>query len=129
MRLLLDTHILLFALDGADRLRADVRGAIVDPKNKVFVSAASALEIVIKASIGKLDVPPSISDWLPSHLESNRFDVLAISLQHVLWVERLPQIHRDPFDRILIAQALAEELTIVTRDSKVMSYPVSVLPA
>lgn len=124
MRLLLDTHALLWWL--ADReLGVDARAAIEDPLNEVFVSAATAWEISIQRALGKLRVP----DDLTTQLEANDFTPLAISIDHAFAAGSLPKHHDDPFDRMLIAQATLEELTLVTRDQHFAAYDVRLLAA
>ena len=118
MRLLLDTHVLLWALTDDPQLTPAARDAITDGRNEVFVSAASAWEISIKRGLGKLRAPKD----LPEQLRRARFDVLPIDLAHALAVESLPDLHRDPFDRMLVAQAISERLTLVTADPQVQQY-------
>ena len=127
MNLLLDTHALLWWLLDSDRLRGRAYDAIADAHNAVFVSAATVWEIAIKAGLGKLDVPPDLTVWLPSEFSANQFAALPIHMSHALGVERLPNLHADPFDRLLIAQAIAEGLTLVTADQKIERYDVRVL--
>lgn len=124
MRLLLDTHVLLWWLADRD-LSRQARGAIADPGNEVVVSAISAWEIAIKSAIGKLSAP----DDLATQLEEGGFGVLPLGVDHALAAGRLPRHHDDPFDRALIAQGLVESLTIVTRDPRFAAYGVSLLPA
>jgi PIN domain nuclease of toxin-antitoxin system len=124
--LLLDTHAFLWAIDNDPRLSQKAREAIVDGNNVVFVSAATAWEIAIKKAIGKLKVPRG--DYL-EELKLHRFTPLDITTEHALAVENLPFHHNDPFDRMLIAQASLENLTLVTRDPKVMAYEVQVIEA
>jgi PIN domain nuclease of toxin-antitoxin system len=123
--LLLDTHTLLWALSDVPRLREDARAAIVDPANDVLVSAASAWEIAIKSRIGSLKAP----DALEAQLEQKMFTPLEISIAHGLRAGSLPLHHRDPFARMLVAQAQLEGLTIVTRDPDIARYGVATLPA
>ena len=123
--LLLDTHVLLWWLDDPAALEAPARRLIADPRNRVFVSAAVAWEITIKRQLGKLETP----DDLEIALEEERFQHLPITVRHALAVAELPAIHGDPFDRIQIAQALLEGLTIVTRDATIPSYDVPSLRA
>ena len=123
MRLLLDTHVLLWALTDDPHLTADVRDLIIDGTVEVFVSAASAWEITIKQGLGKLRAP----DDLPAQLVAARFEALPISVEHAVAVLDLPDHHRDPFDRMLIAQATVEALTIVTHDAQIGRYDVAVL--
>lgn len=124
MRLLLDTNALLWWL--ADELLAnDARDAIADPANLVAVSAASAWEISLEKALGKLAAP----DDLEQQLRTGGFTPLPISIAHGVLAGQLPRHHDDPFDRMLIAQAHAEGLTIVTRDKRFADYGVALLRA
>jgi PIN domain nuclease of toxin-antitoxin system len=125
MTLLLDTCALLWWLDDPDRLSAEAREAIRDGRNAVYVSAASAWEIAIKTALGKLDAP----DDLGGALAANRFLHLPVTIPHALAVRTLPDHHRDPFDRLLIAQALHEGLRLVSRDSDIAKYHVPQITA
>jgi PIN domain nuclease of toxin-antitoxin system len=124
VRLLLDTHALLWWL-ADEGLSLPARDAIADPANLVFVSAASAWEISIKKALGKLTAP----DDLEGQVDASGFSPLPISLAHGLAAGQLPRHHEDPFDRMLIAQAVAEGLTIITRDKRFEDYGVALLPA
>lgn len=124
MRLLLDTHALLWWL-ADEGLNPQAREAIADPDNLVAVSAASAWEISIKQAFGKLTAP----DDLEQQLQAGGFTALPISIAHGIAAGRLPRHHEDPFDRVLIAQAMAEGMTIVTRDKRFDNYAVALLPA
>ena len=123
MQLLLDTHALIWWLSKDSTLSLAAKGEIANPDNIVFVSAASAWEIAIKKSLGKLQAP----DDLSLQVKKNRFTPLAISIEHALNVEKLPLHHQDPFDRILIAQAMYEKLIIMTRDRKFEAYEVKTI--
>lgn len=125
MRLLLDTHTLLWALGEPGLLAPDAREAITDPANEVFVSAASAWEMAIKAGLGKLRVPHDLED----QLRSSGFVALAVDTAVAFSVRLLPHHHRDPFDRLLVAQAQRDQLTLVTRDARIRQYPVRVMVA
>ncbi len=125
MRLLLDTHTLLWWLDGGKKLTRDARLLIANAENEVFVSAASAWEIALKKSIGKLSAPGNLLDEMKHH----NFERLHITFEHCRELENLPLIHRDPFDRILIAQCRVEDLTMITRDADIARYEVKRLPA
>lgn len=129
MRLLLDTHALLWALGDSARLATTAAEAIVDPDNDVLVSAASCWEISIKEELGKLRLPAPASQWLLQAIEQVGFETVDISPYHCLTAGSLPVHHRDPFDRLLIAQGMAESLTIMTRDERFHLYDVSVLAA
>ncbi|HEY9179256.1 MAG TPA: type II toxin-antitoxin system VapC family toxin [Candidatus Baltobacteraceae bacterium] len=129
MRLLLDTHVFLLSATEPETLSASARNAIVDPANEVFVSAAVAWEISIKVAAEKLALPGDPAAWFPARLRALAFDPLHISVEHALAAGALPDIHKDPFDRIMIAQAQIEGLTFVTRDPQNRKYAVRVLPA
>ncbi len=124
MRLLLDTHALLWWL-ADEGLTTEARDAIADPANLVAVSAASAWEISIKKALGKLAAP----DDLEQQVQTGGFLPLPISIAHGVAAGQLPYHHEDPFDRMLIAQAHIEGLTIVTRDKRFDVYGVALLPA
>ena len=123
--LLLDTHVLLWWLDDPSLIAGEARELIADPLRPVFVSAAAAWEITIKRQLGKLEAPDDLEDAL----ERERFQHLPIAVRHALAVAELPSIHGDPFDRIQIAQARLEGLTIVTRDGRIPRYDVRCLRA
>lgn len=121
--LLLDTHVVLWAFSQPDRIPAAIRGDITDPRNVVFVSAATVWEVEIKRALGKLRAP----DGLHALCVDRGFDPLSISFEHAVVAGSLPRHHTDPFDRMLIAQALVEHATVVTADSSFSSYDVEVL--
>ncbi len=125
MNLLLDTHVLIWALENNPRLSESARAAIVEGENLVFASAVSVWEISVKQAMGKLQVP----DNLIKEIQIHRFTPLEINLQHAHLAGRLPAIHKDPFDRMLIAQSMLEKLTIVTRDQVMNQDDVIVLKA
>ena len=124
MRLLLDTHVLLWWLADDPLLTVEARAAIVE-SDLAVVSTASAWEISMKRSLGKLDAP----DDLAAQLVRDQFTVLPIHLDHALRAGSLPHIHRDPFDRMLVAQAQVEDLVIITTDTNIPRYDVRVLAA
>jgi PIN domain nuclease of toxin-antitoxin system len=124
VNLLLDTHAFLWAIDNNPQLSQKARDAIIDGENVVFVSAATAWEIAIKKSIGKLKI--SNGDYM-EELKLHRFTPLDIVTEHALAVENLPPYHKDPFDRMLIAQAQVEKLTLITGDPKIKAYPVPII--
>lgn len=123
MSFLLDTHILLWFLENDSKLSNQVREVITNPENFIFVSAVSAWEISIKQFLGKLIAPNNLAEAL----RFSRLEVLAITLAHGIKVADLPMYHKDPFDRMLIAQALVEGLKIITVDQKFKFYDVSLL--
>lgn len=125
MRLLLDTHALLWWLEDSAQLSTEARDAIADGANEIAVSAASAWEMAIKQAAGKLRVPEALNDALAT----SGFAALPITIEHALKAAALEPHHRDPFDRMLVGQALVEGLTIVTRDPRFHPYGVPILPA
>ncbi|WP_342672899.1 type II toxin-antitoxin system VapC family toxin [Patulibacter americanus] len=125
MRLLLDTHAVLWWLGGSTRLGAVARERIADGESFVAVSAVSLWEIEIKRSIGKLRAPADVLGGV----RSGGFELLALTPEHAVAAGRLPMLHRDPFDRAIVAQARLEGLTVVTGDRRVADYDVPVLPA
>ena len=124
-RLLLDTHVLLWWLSDDSQLGEASRQAISNPRNQVYVSAASTWEISIKKSTGKLSAPEDMD----AIVENEGFDKLPISLFHGEQAGLLPEHHRDPFDRMLIAQAQSEGLVIVTADEKIVQYNIRTMDA
>ena len=122
MKLLLDTQVLLWAAGNSKRLTASARKLLNDPANALCFSAASLWEIAIKSSLGRKDfrVEPRV---LRRGLLDNGYTELAITSQHAVSVEGLPDIHRDPFDRLLLAQALGEGITLVTAGALLATYP------
>ena len=122
MKLLLDTHLLLWAAGQPEKLSAKARQLLEDPGNALYFSAASIWEIAIKRTLGRDDfrVEPRV---LRRGLVDNGYDELAITSDHALATDGLPPIHKDPFDRILVAQAVTEGITLLTADPMVAAYP------
>ncbi|MBV8749370.1 MAG: type II toxin-antitoxin system VapC family toxin [Candidatus Eremiobacteraeota bacterium] len=129
MRALLDTNAWLWFTGRSERLGPRTRALLVDPKNELFLSIASAWEIAIKAGLGKIAGIGEPSAFVKTRLRRQSIVPLAITLDHVLAVAALPHLHRDPFDRLLVAQAQAESLIIVTADSRLSQYDVSIQDA
>lgn len=127
MRALLDTHAFLWwGLDEA-RLSDNARAVIRDGRNEILVSAASIWEVAIKASRGRLDVPPDIETYVDDRLRLNRWTELPITARHAIRAAALPRLHGDPFDRVLIAQAQVESLPILTIDAVISQYDVETI--
>jgi PIN domain nuclease of toxin-antitoxin system len=126
MRVLLDTHVLVWYLEGNPSLSRSKRELIVKAETEVFVSIASLWEIAIKSSLGKLKLTRSLTDVL-QQLSAQSIELLHIAPGHVLQVASLPFHHRDPFDRMIIAQAKVEFLTVVAVDPQFNSYGVKVI--
>ncbi len=127
MTLLLDTHALLWFLKNDSQLSGSAKAAIEDPANRKFVSVASCWEIAIKAGLGKLKLGEPAAVLLSREIPANSFDLLPISLAHATAVETLPTHHKDPFDRLLVAQAVSEGATLITSDRIFSQYPAHVL--
>ncbi len=122
MRLLLDTHILLWAAGAPERLSAKAHGLLADEAHELLFSAASIWEIVIKSGLGRDDFSVDARQ-LRAALLINGYRELPVSSLHALTLADLPALHKDPFDRILLAQAMREELTLVTADTALAAYP------
>jgi PIN domain nuclease of toxin-antitoxin system len=125
MKVLLDTHTFLWALSDPNRLSARAREAIASSQR--FWSVASIWEVLIKVQSGKLPMPLPASDYLTSKMSANGVKALPVRLDHVLRVGELPMHHRDPFDRILIAQSQQEKMPVVTSDAIFARYPIEVI--
>ena len=124
MNLLLDTHAFLWWVAASGELSRKAKSAIGSARNECFVSVASGWEIAIKVSLGKLRIDGALDRFLPEQLAANGFRALAIDLKHAARVATLPFHHRDAFDRLLVAQALEEDLAIVTADPVIAKYGV-----
>ena len=125
MNLLLDTHVLIWVFSQDSSLSQTATEAIRDGRNLVFVSAVTAWEIAIKKAVGKLRVPGNYQEGLRRY----RFTPLDITTEHALAVEQLPPHHKDPFDRMLIAQVQIERLTLVTHDPNMKAYGIPIIEA
>lgn len=125
MNLLVDTNVLLWWLDDSPALSAEARELISDGDSVTVVSAVTIWEIVVKSALGKLDVPENIEE----HISQAGFTFLDLTPAHAWEVGHLPAIHRDPFDRMLVAQSRIEKLTLVTRDENIPKYGVPVIKA
>lgn len=127
MRLLLDTHVFLWYISGDDRLPATYADAIRDPAHEVYLSAASIREAVIKSALGRLPLPASPATYLPQQRAAHQMTALPIEEGAMAHLATLPPLHRDPFDRMLIAQALQHNLIVLTVDDAIRAYGVAVL--
>ena len=124
MRILLDTHAFLWWIADDPALSRRARAAIADPGNECLLSTASAWEMAVKISLEKLELDRNLERFLPEQMAANGFGMLPIDLRHVSRVARLPFHHRDPFDRLIVAQALLEDLSVVTADGVFAKYGV-----
>ena len=126
-KVLVDTNVFLWSLGGL-RSSEKLKNFFEDRgQHEFYVSHVSAWEISIKFGVGKLDLPVSPEVFFPDRLRRSEFMGLPIELEHVLYVHRLPLIHRDPFDRLLVAQAMKEGLTLLTSDSDILKYDVKTI--
>jgi PIN domain nuclease of toxin-antitoxin system len=126
VNLLLDTHVALWAITDSPRLSSKARDLIASPRSTVWISAATVWEIAIKHSLGRGDMPVSSQDALGYFRESG-YGVLPIEPEHAVGVEELPGNHADPFDRILVAQALIEPMRLMTHDAILARYSSTVI--
>jgi PIN domain nuclease of toxin-antitoxin system len=126
VRLLLDTHVFLWLLAEPERLGKEL-GSLEDPVNELFLSAASSWEIAIKSQLGRLDLPEDPRRYVPDRMRAIGADPLPIEHNHALAVGDLPLLHRDPFDRLLVAQARDLRMRIVTADGRIARYDVDTL--
>jgi len=127
MRVLLDTHAFLWWITEDRRLSARAREVMTDGGNDLLLSAASGWEIAIKASLGRITLPVPIDRFLSEQLQRNGIGTLPIEMSHALRVHAIPLLHRDPFDRLLVAQAQLEKLRILTSDPQIAQYDVETL--
>ena len=127
MRYLLDTHTLLYFLSGSDDISKKALDCILDDANEIFISTASLWEIAIKASLGKLNLLAPFDELFPDQLEQNAIDILQIETAHLSAMMELEYHHRDPFDRLMMGQAIAENMIIVGKDGMFKKYPVNLL--
>jgi len=127
LRALLDTHVFLWAINDPERLSARMAATIQDPGNEILVSLASAWEIAIKVAIGKFSMPTPLAPYLQRQLAKHGFTVLSIQFSHLAMLEKLPLHHRDPFDRLLVAQALDEGAALITVDAQIKRYRVKTI--
>ena len=127
MRILLDTHCFLWWISEVERLNKEARRILAAGNNTLYLSAASAWEIAIKVSIGKLILPDPPGKFVPARLATQGISALPINHIHALHVETLPLFHKDPFDRMLVAQAQLEGLPLLTADRKLLSYEVKII--
>lgn len=124
MRLLLDTHAFLWWVNNAPELSPKARAAITKADNECFLSLASCWEMAIKISLGKLSLSQPLDRFIPEQLLANGFQTLDIDFRHITRLPALPFHHRDPFDRLLVAQAASERLTLVTADAALAAYDI-----
>jgi PIN domain nuclease of toxin-antitoxin system len=127
MRILLDTHAFLWWISDAPQLSQKARQIIGNGENTLFLSAASGWEIAIKTRLGKLKLPADIASFIIEQLSVNAVTPLPIQMKHALRVSSLPDFHRDPFDRMIVAQAQVEDLPVLTADPQLAGYSVKII--
>jgi len=127
MKLILDTHIFLWYISGDNRLPDDMRDSIRDSGNVAYLSVVSLWEIIVKHQLGKLPLPHPPESYIPLQRDRHQISSLTLDESSVSQLAKLPSIHRDPFDRMLICQAVEHRMTIVTVDNIISSYPVTIL--
>ncbi len=126
MKVLIDTHIFLWWING-DPISEHARVILENSDAEIFVSVASLWEMTIKNSLGKLVLPSSVGEFFPAQLLLNSFKILPIEIGHLSILQTLPFYHRDPFDRLMIAQSIAESMYIISADHSFEEYPVSLI--
>jgi len=126
VKILLDTHVFLWAITAAPRLSAEQREMFLDEKIDLHLSVASIWEMPIKAGLGKLPLPEPATEYLVKQVEKNRITMLPIRIAHLAELQKLPPLHRDPFDRLLVAQARAEKMRMLSADARMREYEVEV---
>ena len=124
MKVLLDTHAFLWLISGDDRLSETAQQTFLDPGNIMFLSAASLWELCIKMSLGKLSLKSGWLKTIQDEMEVNAIQWLSIEMPHCVELTNLPFHHRDPFDRMLVAQAMVEDMQLLSRDNRLSSYEI-----
>jgi len=129
MNVLVDTHVWIWSLADPNRLSPECRRLLSSSRNVIYLSAASAWELAFKAALGKIELPEPVETYVPTRMARQGITALPITHTHALTVSTLPPHHRDPFDRLLIAQAIVERLPILTADAAFDRYGVEVIRA
>ena len=127
MKYLLDTHAFLWFVADDNKISSKAKSVIEDSKNEIFFSAASAWELAIKTKLNRLKITGDLESFIIEQLSTNRFVPLSITLSHSLFTEKLPQIHKDPFDRMIIAQSIVEDLPLISADRKIRKYKTAII--
>lgn len=127
MKLLLDTHIFFWLNDDANKLSKAVKEALSLKSNIWVLSVVSVWELQIKSQLGKLALPAALNEMVKTNIKKNKLEILPVTLEHVLAVETIGQHHKDPFDRLIIAQAVVEDLTVISNDGIFSSYGIKLL--
>lgn len=124
MKYLLDTHAFLWFANNDAKLGENAKRIFLNQENEIMTSVSSIWEMAIKVSLEKLELPGSLQEFVRTHIRGNKIGIMSIELNHLYQLENLPYHHRDPFDRLIIAQAIAESIPILSRDEAFDLYPV-----
>ncbi len=127
MKLLLDTHVFLWMISNPSQLSKTVKEIIEKEENEIFLSSVSGLEISIKFGLDKLKLPEKPDIYIPRQMKKSKIKILPLKMNHALNVYNLPDIHKDPFDRLLISQSQLENIPLATNDQKIKQYPVEII--
>ena len=127
MKYLLDTHAFLWFVTDDDKLSSDARSIIKKSNNEVYFSAASAWEMSIKVRLGRLTIEEDLEPFIIKQLAENNFSTLSITIFHSIYTSKLPEIHKDPFDRMIVAQSKVENLSLISNDKNIKKYKVPVV--
>ena len=122
MKYLLDTHVLLWIVEDNPQLSDKVKAIYLEEENEMILSIASVWEIAIKSSLNKLDIPGSLKEFVKKHIRGNNINILPIELSHLYQLEKLPFHHRDPFDRLIIAQGMMADIAVISKDKIFDAY-------
>jgi PIN domain nuclease of toxin-antitoxin system len=127
MKYLLDTHAFLWFVSDDNKLSPKAKSIIKDHHNEIYFSAASAWEISIKIRLGRLTIEENLEPFIVAQLAKNNFQTLSITIFHSIYTSKLPEIHKDPFDRMIIAQSKAENMSLISKDKNIKKYKVPVV--
>jgi PIN domain nuclease of toxin-antitoxin system len=127
VKYLLDTHAFLWFVSEDNRLSSKAQSIIINSQNEVYFSAVSAWEISIKIRLGRLTIEEDLEPFIIKQLAENNFSTLSITIFHSIYTSKLPNIHKDPFDRMIVAQAQVEDLSIISKDKNIKKYSVPVV--
>ena len=127
MKYLLDTHAFLWFVSDDNKLSPRAKAIIKDHNNEIYFSAASAWEISIKIRLGRLTMEEDLEPFIVAQLAENNFQTIAITIFHSIYTSKLPEIHKDPFDRMIIAQSKAENMSLISKDKNIKKYKVPVV--
>ena len=127
MKYLLDTHAFLWFVTDNDKLSSNARSIIKNSNNEVYFSAASAWEMSIKVRLGRLTIEEELEPFIIKQLSENNFSTLSITIFHSIYTSKLPDIHKDPFDRMIIAQSQVEDMPLISKDKNIEKYKIPVV--